>query len=60
MSNRAISFLNDWATEHVNAIPYPDHLAEAQKLAKECVADAINAGIGEQELELSRNLGDDD
>jgi hypothetical protein len=40
MSNRAIQFLNHWATEHVNAIPYPEHLAEAQRLAKECVADA--------------------
>jgi hypothetical protein len=57
MSNRAIQFLNHWATEHVNAIPYPEHLAEAQRLAKECVADAKEAGISEQELE--EDLGQD-
>jgi hypothetical protein len=57
MSNRAIQFLNHWATEHVNAIPYPEHLAEAQRLAKECVADAQKAGITGQELE--EDLGQD-
>jgi hypothetical protein len=57
MSNRAIQFLNHWATEHVNAIPYPEHLAEAQRLAKECVADAQKAGISGQELE--EDLGQD-
>ncbi len=57
MSNQAIQFLNHWVTEHVNAIPYPEHLAEAQRLAKECVADAEKAGISEQELE--EDLGQD-
>jgi hypothetical protein len=57
MRNRAIQFLNHWATEHVNAIPYPEHLAEAQRLAKECVADAQKAGISGQELE--EDLGQD-
>jgi hypothetical protein len=32
MSNRAIQFLNDWVNEHVKAIPYPEHLAEARRL----------------------------
>jgi hypothetical protein len=57
MSNRAIQFLNHWVTEHVNTMPYPEHLAEAQRLADECVADAKKAGISEQELE--EDLGQD-
>ena len=56
MSNRAVQFLNNWVIEHVNAIPYPEHLAEARQLAKECVADA--RGISKKELEedLGRDL----
>jgi hypothetical protein len=57
MSHRAIQFLNHWVTEHVNAIPYPEHLVEAQHLAVECVADAKKEGISEQELE--EDLGQD-
>ena len=51
MSNRAIQFLNHWATEHVNAIPYPEHLAEARRLAKECITDAKKQGISKKELD---------
>ena len=51
MSNRAVQFLNHWVAEHVNAIPYPAHLAEAQRLAKECVADAKKQGISKKQLE---------
>ena len=51
MSNRAIQFLNHWATEHVSAMPYPEHLAEARWLAKECMADAKKQGISKKELE---------
>ena len=51
MSNRVMQFLTDWATEHVNAIPCPEHLAEAQQLAEECVADAKKLGISKKELE---------
>jgi hypothetical protein len=43
--------------EHLNALPYPDHLAEAQRLARKCVADAEGAGISEEELE--EDLGQD-
>ena len=57
MSNRAIQFLNHWVTEHVNAIPYPEHLAEARRLAKECVTDAKKKGISKKELE--EDLGQD-
>ena len=48
MSNRAIQFLNDWVNEHVKPIPYPAHLAEARRLAKECVADAKKQGISKK------------
>jgi hypothetical protein len=51
MSNRAIQFLNHWATEHVSAMPYPEHLAEARRLAKECIADAKKQSISKKELE---------
>ena len=51
MSQRAIDFLNRWTTEHVNAVPYPGHSEEAQRLAKECIAEAKKAGISEEELE---------
>ena len=51
MSNRAVQFLNHRVAEHVNAIPYPAHLAEAQRLAKECVADAKKLRISKKELE---------
>ena len=51
MSNRAIQFLNHSATEHINATPYPEHLAEARRLAKECIADAKKQGIGKKELD---------
>jgi hypothetical protein len=51
MSNRALSFFNEWATEHVNAKPYSEHEVEAKLLAKECIADAEKDGITERELE---------
>jgi hypothetical protein len=51
MSNRGIQFLNHWATEHVSAMPYPEHLAEARRLAKECIADAKKQSISKKELE---------
>src|SRR5215471_12772347 len=43
--------LNHWATEHINAMPYPEHLAEARRLAKECIADAKKQGISKKELD---------
>lgn len=57
MSNRGVQFLNHWIIEHVNAMPYPEHLAEAQQLAEECVADAKKEGISKKELE--EDLGQD-
>ena len=57
MSNRAIQFLNDWVNEHVKAIPYPEHLAEARRLAKECVADAKKQGMSKKELEEDLGQG---
>src|SRR5262245_6483251 len=57
MSNRAIQFLNDWVNEHVKPIPYPAHLAEARRLAKECVADAKKQGISKKELEEDLGQG---
>jgi len=32
-------------------MPYPEHLAEARRLAKECIADAKKQGISKKELD---------
>ena len=51
MSERAMAFLDRWCNEHVNAVTYPEHAKESAHLAKQCVADAHDQGISENELE---------
>ena len=57
MSDRAIAFLNNFTNDRLNALPYPEHDGYAQRLAKECIAEASKLGITEEEL--VEDLGQD-
>ena len=57
MSERGIEFLNRWATENINAAPFPqENNSEVPPLAEKCIADAERAGISIQEIE--EDMGD--
>lgn len=47
----AIDFFERWSNEHVNAVPFPEHQGEAQRLAKQFRSDAERAGIALEALE---------
>ena len=50
MSDRAGDFLIHWLTQHVQALPPVQRLAEAVRLATDCRRDAVAAGIPLQEI----------
>lgn len=50
MSDRAREFLSRWFSEHVEALPAVQRLAEAVRLATKCREDAIRAGIPLEEI----------
>lgn len=52
MSEKAIEFLQEWITEKVQAPSEPIKLEkEAGILAKQCAAQAANAGVAIEEIE---------
>jgi hypothetical protein len=57
MSDRVTEFLDHWEAEHVNSTPPEHRREEAERLARECVADARRVGIGERELEAAADGG---
>jgi hypothetical protein len=60
MGSRVSELFERWSNEHVNAIPYPEHLNEAQRLDKQFRAHAQATGVAEQELQkLEEDLGQD-
>lgn len=50
MSDRANKFLETWVTENVRTVSAEDQPATAESLAALCIADALKAGITEDEL----------
>jgi hypothetical protein len=50
MSDRAVEFFERWCAEHVNTVSRRDHAREAQRLARQCLNDASQAGISAREL----------
>ena len=52
MSDKAIEFLQEWITEKVQLRPAPTKLEkEAEILAKECAAQAAEAGVPLEDIE---------
>ncbi len=50
MSDRANKFLEAWVTENVSTVSAEDQPATAESLATLCIADALRAGISEDQL----------
>ena len=50
MSDRAVEFFERWCAEHVNSVSRRDLAREAQRLARQCLNDASQAGIPAPEL----------
>ena len=52
MSEKAIEFLQEWITEKVHVRPAPTQIEqEAEILAKECAAQAAEAGVPIEDIE---------
>lgn len=52
MSEKAIEFLQEWITEKVQVRPAPTRIEhEAEILAKECAAQAAEAGVPIEDIE---------
>ncbi len=52
MSEKAIEFLQEWITEKVQVRPAPAKIEqEAEILAKECAAQAAEAGVAIEDIE---------
>ncbi len=52
MSEKAIEFLQEWITEKVHVRPAPARIEqEAEILAKQCYAQAAEAGVAIEEIE---------
>jgi hypothetical protein len=50
MSDQAVEFFERWCAEHVNTVSRRDLAREAQRLARQCLNDASQAGIPAREL----------
>lgn len=52
MSEKAIEFLQEWITEKVQVRPAPTRIeGQAEMLAKECAAQAAEAGVPLEDIE---------
>jgi hypothetical protein len=50
MSDQAVEFFERWCAEHVSTVSRRDIAREAQRLARQCLNDASEAGISAREL----------